>query len=402
MKELLVKEKRELWKQQHPAIRKWLGNVKEGTEARYITYAYEYFMWMETEAPPAYRGKTPEQLLDMQDVSSGRKQYDQVDLLRAWINSKDGRYSTKQLMKRVIYSFYLHNRVPLPKDITFKVEADRPSVNGEMTIEELKQIILSSNELYQSVLMVMFQSGMGEEEFLYFNTHAWNQVKEQLDKGETIIRIDLPGRKHNRMRPSGNFFTFIGKDAIDKLRNYLEHRKKLEARLDRHVALEKAIFVNEKFKPITKQDIGAYFTRHAWRLGIIKKVDLDKRVRYRVHVHEMRDTFKTELETVPLLKSYCIEFWLGHSIDTNKYHKLMNKPDFVKSQYKTAEPYLNILSEDPRTIKTENLDDIIEKRVNERLAEERIKIVDEVIQKITTAWQKEGIKSGKIYTEPKS
>ena len=367
MTKLLVKEKRELWKQKHPTIKKWLGNMKEGTEARYVIHAYEYFMWIEKKAPEPFGGKSPEQLLDMQETTRGRKQYDQVDLLQAWINSKQARYSTKQLMKSTIYSFYLHNRVPLPKDITFKIEADRPAVNGEMTVEELRQIILSSNELYQAIFTIMWQSGMGEEEFIYFNTHLWNQVKEQLDKGETIIRIDLPGRKHQRMKPSGNFFTFIGKDGIDKLRKYLIIRKKLQLRFNRTMPMEKAIFLNEKLRPISKQDITAYFCRHSWRLGITKKVDGDKRIRYRVHVHEMRDAFKTELETIPLLKSYCIEFWLGHNIDTNQYHKLMNKPEFVKSQYKKAEPYLNILSEEPRTVAMEELEEVIERRVNERL-----------------------------------
>lgn len=42
-----------------------------------------------------------------------------------------------------------------------------------------------------------------------------------------------------------------------------------------------------------------------------------------------------------------------------------------------------------------------EELIEKRLAEERIKIVDEIMQKITIELQKKGIK-GKIYTEPKT
>jgi len=378
---MLKLEERELWKQQYPSIKKWLDNLRPGTQDRYIAYAHEYFKWVETQAPEPYRGKNPEQLLDMQDACvRQRERFQQVDLLKTWINKREGAYKSKQLMKSAIYSFYAANHVPLPRDINFTVHGDRATVNGYLSVEELRQIILSSNELFQAVFTIMWQACMGAEEFTYFNTHSWPQVKEQLDQGKQLIRVDLPGRKHMRMKPSGNYFTFFGKDAITKLKQYLEFRKGLELREIRSKRqphrkktweippIEQAIFINEKYKLLSREDISSYFKRHAWRLGIIKKVEGDPRIRYRAHAHEMRDTFRTEWNLTPA-KPFMAEFFMGHVIDPNKYNKIMQRPKWAEEQYRLAEPFLNILSEDPRRVETKDINKIVEERVKERVKE---------------------------------
>jgi len=216
----------------------------------------------------------------------------------------------------------------------------------------------------------MYQSSMGLEEFIYFNTHSWPQVKEQLDQGKYLIRIDLPGRKHRNMKPGGQYFTFIGKDAIVKLRNYLEVRGQSYRKIPRKLPpLEKAIFITENWRPLTKFAIMSYFKRHAWMLGMTKRRHSDKYARYRVHVHEMRDTFRTEWNLTDA-KGFMAEFFMGHVIDSNNYNKPMKMPEWAEKQYSLAEPYLNILSEDPRTIKRVALEAEIEKRVQARVENE--------------------------------
>lgn len=376
---MFAKDRREAWKNSHPSIKDWLEGLKPKSQYQYLFYSYKYFMWIEKEAPEPYRGKTPEQLLDMQDVSgkkSVRETFEQVKLLKTWLNSVKAAYKTIMLMKSSIYSFYAHNYVPLPKDLNFNVNPDRPSVNGHLTIDELRKIILSCNELYQSVYTIMFQSAMGQDEFLYFNTHCWNQVKEQLAKGKQRIRVDLVGRKHRNLRPSGNYFTFFGRDGVTYLKKYLKHRQTLITHSEKAPSLNEAIFINEKLRQLTTQDISTYFKRHAMRLGIIKKVHGDERTRYRVHAHEMRDTFRTEWNLTEA-KPFMAEFFMGHSIDSNNYNKIMQRPEWAEQQYALAEPYLNILSEDPRTIKTQDINKIIEERVKKRLAENEQKQAQE-------------------------
>lgn|GEM_PF-5788747 len=355
--EMLMQEKREKWINENPSIKSWLENLQPKTQVLYGGFALKYFTWIKEEASEPFKNKSPCELINLQDTCvRQREQFKQVDLLRKYLNQKDGTFNTKSLIKSAIYSFYASNRVPLPRDKNFKVKPTREGVNGDLTIEELKSIILSSNKLYQAVFTIMFQSGMGENEFLYFNTHSWPQVKEQLDEGKTLIRVDLPGRKHRNMKPRGRYFTFFGKDGIAKLKQYLEVRGK-NTRNGRTIerplpTLEECIFVTERWEPLTEESISTYFKRHAIKLGIIKKVYGKKIIRYRAHAHEMRDTFRKEWNLTDA-KQFMSEFFLGHSVDKNEYNKVFDMPDFAEEQYSIAEPYLNILaplSEDPRVI----------------------------------------------------
>lgn len=371
---MLIKEKYAQYVKEHACMQKWLDNFKPNTQERYVISAYKYFKWVETEAPEEFKGSTPEELLDLQDACvRSRERFKQVDLFKTWLRTIEGTYKTKQLIKYIIYSFYACNRVPLPKDRN-RVQPTRESVQSSMSISELRDIILSSNKCYQAVLTIMWQSAMGQEEFVYFNTHSWKQLKEQLDEEKKVIRIDLPGRKHNNMMPGGNYFTFIGKDAITKLKAYLEVRGKLvpRSKIDPTKtplpSLEEAIFINEKWKPLRKQDISTYIKRHATVLGFIKKEYGKDHVRYRIHAHEIRDTYRTEWNLTPA-KPIIAEFCMGHQIDPNNYNKLFHRPEYVEEQWKLALPYLNILSENPRAIKMKDINAIVEERVKERVTE---------------------------------
>lgn len=367
-----MKEQVKQWRNQHAVIDEWLNNFQANTQKNYATYAFLFFKWIETEAPEPYLGKTPEELLDMQDrCVRQRERFEQVELLKKWINTRKGAYGTKQQLKMVIYAFYASNHVPLPKDTNWKAKPDHATVNGAMTVEEIKQIILSSNKLYQAVYTIMFQSSMGIAEFQYFNTHAWPQVKEQLDQGKQIIRVDLPGRKHRNMRPGGAYFTFFGKDGITKLKEYLEVRGQHNRQIKRDLPkLEDAIFITENWRPLTKHAIMSYFKRHAWILGMTKRRRQDKYARYRIHTHELRDTFRTEWNLTKA-KGFMAEFFMGHVIDSNHYNKVMSIATWAEEQYRLAEPFLNILSEDPRTIETKDINKIVEARLQEKTDEIR-------------------------------
>lgn len=381
---MLLKDRVALWREQNPVINEWLNNFKLGTQRYYAQYAYFFFRWIDTEAPEPYRGKTPAELLDMQDSCvRQREQFKQVDLVKRWVKSRKGRHGTKTTLKTIIYSFYASSHVPLPKDVTWNVNGDLEKIEGYLTVDELRQIIISSNKMYQAVFTCMWQGAMGLEELLYFNTHSWPQVKKQLDEGSRRIRIDLPGRKHRNKKPGGPYFTFLGKDSIKKLRQYLAMRGQHYRDIPRPLPLvEEAIFVTENWRPITKHAVATYFKRHAWMLGIIERVEKDKFVRYRVHDHEIRDTFRTEWNLTPA-KSFMSEFFMGHKIDSNNYNKVMKRPEWAEQQYALAEPWLNILSEDPRKVKRVDIDEIVEERVKKRLAEMKIsELTEEDLRKL--------------------
>jgi len=396
----MKKEAVEKWIDEHPSVKTWLNRLASSTRYNYEIAAYEFFNWISQQL--GYEGVTPEKLLEIQEKCQGRERFRQLSTLQTWVQQQDIRLGTKQIRYSAIRSFYEHNHVPLPRDPTFRLRADKPPVESELTFEDLKKIILSCNETYQPIYLSMFQSSMGCGEFEYFNWNSWPEVKSQLEEGKQRIKITLPGRKSNKNRLP--YYTFIGKDAVKALNTYLNKKRG-------PIKNGEALFLNEKGEPITTQALERYFTRHAIKVGVIKRwtppcpecgtetryertrrgkeklvtryicnkcgretlaseIEIPRDVRYQVHVHEMRDTFRSEWDLSPA-RSVCVEFFMGHNIDQNQYNKIMKlHPEWAENQYALAESFLNIMSEDPRRITVDRLEAEVKKRVRERLANE--------------------------------
>lgn len=415
---MLKREIMENWVKENPCVERWLQRVSPSTARRYRDYAYKYFDWV-WENGGEFAHKTPGELLDLQDTTSGRDRFKQLDLLQRWVNGQPKAKKSKSTIYTTIRSFYGHNRVPLPRDLGFRMKSDREPVIGELHVEGLKKIVFASSLRYRAAFLCMFQSAMGEGEFEYFN-QAWDQVKPQLEAGKKSLKIRLPGRKHAKNeRP---YYTFIGRDGVQALKEYIERERGF-------IKPGEAIFLNDKLNPVTKANIRVYFHRMAEKVGLIEKpypqcpkcgadtirkrrrpgrrgekrttkvyyrctnpkcgletpatkeYHIPKTVRYKVHAHEMRDLFRSEWDLSPA-KGVCAEFFLGHGIDPNMYNKIMKlHPDWAEGQYALAQPYLNILSEDPRKVSINQVRELqkenIELRETITRMENRLKILEE-------------------------
>ncbi|UCE16218.1 MAG: hypothetical protein JSV12_00955 [Candidatus Bathyarchaeota archaeon] len=413
----MKKEIVEKWTNEHPTVRAWLNRLAPSTRYNYLIIAYDFFNWISHQ--PGYEGVTPDELLELQDKCQGRERFKQLSMLQTWVQPQNVRLGSKLVRYGAIRSFYEHNHVVLPRDPSFRLRANKPPLESEMTFDDLKKIILSCNETYQAVYLIMFQSAMGCAEFEYFNNNSWPEVKPQLEEGKKQIKVTLPGRKSNKNKLP--YYTFFGKDGVRALETYLSEKR---------VPMKngEAIFLNEKGEPITKRALERYFTRHAIKVGVIKRwtpscpecgedtrysrtwrgkeqptlyicnhcgketraseINIPRDIRYKVHPHEMRDLFRSEWDLSPA-RSVCAEFFMGHNIDSNNYNKIMKLHlSWAENQYALAEPYLNILSEDPRKIDRTRLEELVENRVRERLATEqgnlkkRLAKVEELLEKM--------------------
>jgi len=76
--------------------------------------------------------------------------------------------------------------------------AQPPSV-AKLTIEDVKQIIMAAKPRDRCMVLVKWRGLMGAQELEYANLHGWRQIKQQLDAGADIIRIDLPPRKRSEL-----------------------------------------------------------------------------------------------------------------------------------------------------------------------------------------------------------
>lgn len=59
---------------------------------------------------------------------------------------------------------------------------------------------------------------------------------------------------------------------------------------------------------------------------------------------------------------------MGHNVDPLEYNKAMGDTDYTAREYRKAEPWLNILSEDPEKVPLESVEETqyqLEKRIKE-------------------------------------
>jgi hypothetical protein len=88
--------------------------------------------------------------------------------------------------------------------------------------------------------------------------------------------------------------------------------------------------------------------------------------RYGINGHELRDIFRSEWH-LSGADPTCAEFCMGHDIDPNHYNKIMKlHPEWAEAQYAQAEPFLNIVSQNPRMVALDKVRELEEKRKKSR------------------------------------
>lgn len=341
-------------------VKNWLARLAPKTAKDY-SYTFDRWMsWMDDNGGK-FAGMTPDELVEYQKDSDRRSQYEILDHVQHYVVlATRTRIKTKARTYAIMRSFFLHNRAELPKDLHFKIRSDTPPVLGTLTVEEIRNATLVAKPRYRAALLSLFQGGMDQAEFEYWNQNGWEKLREDLLGNPNVIRIDIPGRK--RFRNIKPFYTMIGGDAIEAIRTYLPKRPEGGT----------AIFYTNRLTPITGGTLDAYWTRNLIRLGIIKQVPQGERhsgTRYGKNLHEMRDVFRSQWEKSPA-KGSVAEFMMGHlkQIDPNEYNKAFRDEDWVRREYLKALPHLQLLTSDRAFGKTD-IDEVETlRRRNEELA----------------------------------
>ena len=312
-------------------IKTWLSRLSQTTRAPQLSTFSKFMEWLRADGGK-FSEFTPDELVEYQKNANNGARYDMVDLAQNYVRQSKGRVNTKNARYFNLRSFFSHNRAELPRDPGFKVRSTQPPIQGTLTPDEIKKAILSCSPPYQAAYLVMFQAALDHQMFIYWNTHGYDDLVKQLRENPDTVKLSLPGRKRNRnVKP---YYSFIGRDAIDALKNWFQQRP----------PNAEGIITNQFGKPLRNYDLKNYWLRHLRKIGI---VELEKGARYTDKtgkgLHEMRDVYRSLWSKSPASHTVC-EFCMGHTIDDLGYDKSFRDVEFYRSEYEKAAPYLNLMS----------------------------------------------------------
>jgi integrase len=318
---------------QSKTVQKWLGRLSPGT-AEVNWSMFQSFIRFLKESGGSLADFSPDDLVEYQKNCDNGNMYDVLDVVQNWILSLDNhRASYKKRSYATVKSFFLHNRALLPSDPSFKISGDKPKVRGRLTVDIIRNVILASNRTYQAIFLSMFQGGMGSGEFVEWNETGLQGLLAQLRDDVNIVKIELSGRKHSRYKR--NFYTFIGLDAIEAVRQYLEKVTRRDG----------AIFINQLGDPVSKNAVKKYWSSKIYKLGYASRTTEPNYQGHRtgMNIHELRDVFRSQWEKSPAKSSVC-EYLMGHQVDPLEYNKAFRDERWTCSEYKKALPMLQIMS----------------------------------------------------------
>jgi len=328
---------REKFVQENPEVQRWLA--EKARRSKYTRKAYEHIIYYYFEWLKAKKGfMNAKQLLDdYKALKKEGREYEHIDIAKEFLFN--GKLATRSRVYRdqnwrTIRSFYEFNRCPLPRekiDLTIS-EVDEKRLREKsglepMRLEDVKKLIGPAKIKYKTVILILLQSGMRVGDFCeQFNTVEAKNVLKQLREGKCPIKINLiASRKENPQ-----YFTFIGRDAIDALKEYLNVRGEVKE--------GEPIFLTQMGKPITGKLIDKQIQVLKRQTGLVDR---------HFTPHTLRDIFKTECAHRGV-KEAISEFFIGHALDKLGYNQLDKLyPRDFEIEYAKVEDAFNIISYKP-------------------------------------------------------
>ena len=347
---------------QEDPVERWARGLAARSRINYIPVLRRFLKWMGADART---------LIERQRQAGPDNEYEILDKLQQYVREyrsvdRSGKpmpvtRKTKQTIYNVVRSFFTGNRVELPSDKRFgrTLRGEKAPGVARLSVEDIHRLSLGATLREKSMLLTQFQTLSGIGELEYVNLNCGDEIVAQMRQGKHPVRIDmLMGRKTN----PEPYHTFIGKDAVDALREYFEKERGWPAKGEpiwiskplgefQKKQLKDTMLLPDGRVPVLRDTYRDNIRQLTRRIGLIPKQESHARgVRYGYNPNEIRDVARSvsRKATSSGFDIICAEFWMGHTIDPLGYDKLQKlEPEWSAEQYRLLEPHFNIISNPP-------------------------------------------------------
>jgi len=353
------------------SIKAWLRGISPDSHAKIVNILHRFLMYREKQGLES----DPDKVIQQVRKGTNETRIEHLKAAKDWLEDQDemgyANVASRLAYFKAIKSFYRHNLVDLPMgklDLRASIEEEVEVTAEPSATEFLKLVkrVLEAGKLgarNRALLLVKLQSFCDNKVLCnVFNYVAYPQLVKHFgtddfrswDPTKVPVRIDLV-RPKNHYR----YFTFLDRDAIAALKDWLQARERLFGKIRVHgstnpklLPRSDPIFVArfKEVRPLSPWYISTMLNRVAHRAGVNETpnddLPKDKRAkrRYAFHEHEVRDTAITLARRVRADKDV-IEFFCGHKIDALGYDKsARDVPDLFREEYRKLAPYLNVVS----------------------------------------------------------
>jgi len=305
-----------------PALVRWLGSVtRKGTRNVYKVAFRRY---------AEFTGLSASQLIDEALEDAKRDPRERRDLVKRrligfynWLveeapkkrgGRNGGRVIGKGLSNKMAHtcvnavrSFYatfdvyvkLKGRSRLPKP---KVENKRMILDN-VGVKKLVDHARSPRD--RAIILTMFQSGMDVSTLCSLK---YGDVAKGLKRGDHPLKLEL-----YRPKTGTEYYTFLGKDACEALKAYLNDVE------GRGIKMEAGdpLFLKESNKALSKEGITPNLVQNLMRILAVKSGFVDGNMNGRsinpLSPHALRESFGS-IMTNNGVPDTIVDFWLGHEI----------------------------------------------------------------------------------------
>jgi len=285
----------------YESVKRWLLDLSfersdsEGTRS--------LFLWV-LKKFCGFADRSPDEMVSECRGSEGaRREY--ADRIKAFV-MKDGRArGTISMYSAALRSFFRRNGVDVPVG---KVKNWVTYEDRAITPEELGKLLEVSDLRTKVAVAILAQSGL---RIGALTKLTYGHVREGLEKGEVPFRIHIASQlAKDRVK---GFETFIGPEAIELLKAYIEARERGTRYIQKETLTDESPLIRSDFSRkvvgVKREAIYRDIRNTMLKAGLVEKGEKRSKLR----PHSMRKFFKTQLESAGVSRTF-IEYMMGHTL----------------------------------------------------------------------------------------